>query len=840
MSNDRLTREEAIARAAVIGEVAYDLRLDLEKGSSTYRGDCTIRFTFTGTEDTFLNFTTKEIERLEVNGKQLSPTVSEHRLALPGAALAHANTVRVVYKSDYDHTGQGLHQFIDPEDGAEYLYTQFEPFAAHRMFPCFDQPDLKATFAFRVSAPAGWEVTSAGRGEATPEGASGQVLHEFEETARFSPYLFSLVAGPYRVVRDSHRGLALGLYCRASVLPYLEAEELFGITKAGMDFFSDFFAQPYPFTKYDQPFVPEFNAGAMENVGNVTYRDQYLFRDPPTRTQKLRRAETLLHELAHMWFGNLVTMRWWDDLWLNESFATLMSYLALERATDYQEGWLAFNFAFKDWAYREDQLPTTHRISDELPSTDEMFLNFDGITYGKGAAVLRQLSATVGETAFRDGVRLYFRRYAWQNATLADFLGSVQEGGKLQLGDWSKLWLEAPSLNTLQAEWESAGKTLTGLRIHQQAPSQWPTLRPHYAEVALIDEHLGLEVVPARIEGEVTEVAAAIGKAKPAFVFPNHRDLAYAKVFLDGISLAFALRRLDQLTDPLLRQLVWATLFHMVRDQQLSCFDFLALVREKLPGEPNLEITDMVLRAVGRGISAYVPEDRIESEADAFVTAARAALDRVPPGDHQLLWARAMLGAAVTPASLGIAAKLIDGVETVTGLTPDQDMRWQLARRWTAFGMEGAKARVEAEAGRDPSDRGKRELLSIETSVPDANVKQEAWRRLHAERYGSLYLDGAAMAGFSWRHQRELLSSYVEDFFVRLPEIFAAREFEDAAWYFEAVFPAYRVDAETIDRAQALHDALDGPPSLKRLLIESIDEQRRALACRTLAAKAKG
>ena len=403
-ARDVLSQQEAEERAARISNVGYELHLDLTAGASTYRGEVTIRFERTGNGDLFLDQRGGGVELVEVNSTPVEIPATTYRIALPGAALGAENSVRVVYEHDYDHTGEGLHQFVDPEDGSEYLYTNFEPYNAHRLFPCFDQPDLKATFALTVDAPADWELIANSAESGREQLEDGRLRRAFTSTEPFSTYLFALIAGPYHVVRDEHGGVPLGFYCRRSLVQYLDEEELFEVTKQGLDFYAQFFDYAYPFGKYDQVFVPEFNAGAMENVGAVTHSERMVFRDPPTENQRLGRAEVLLHEMAHMWCGNLVTMRWWNDLWLNESFATYMAYLSMVEATRFTAAWQAFNSGMKAWAYRQDQLVTTHPIAGQVRDTDETFLNFDGITYGKGAAVLKQLVAAVGMEGFREGI----------------------------------------------------------------------------------------------------------------------------------------------------------------------------------------------------------------------------------------------------------------------------------------------------------------------------------------------------------------------------------------------------------------------------------------------------
>ena len=841
-ARDVLTREEAEARAARVSHTSYDLQLDLERGASSYRGDATIRFQITGDGDVFLDFRGTTIERLEVNGATLEPDWTGYRLTLPGSALAADNTVHVVYENEYDHGGDGLHQFVDPEDGEEYLYTNFEPYDAHRLFPCFDQPDIKATYALRVDAPPEWELISNGAALESEPLEDGRVRHRFAETERFSTYLFALIAGPYHRFRDEHNGIPLSFSCRKSLVQYVDADELFEVTKQGLDFYAAFFDYPYPFTTYDQIFVPEFNAGAMENVGAVTYSERLVFRDPPTETQRLGRAITVLHEMAHMWFGNLVTMRWWNDLWLNETFAEYMSHLAVDEATRFESAWQAFNRR-KAWAYRQDELITTHPVAGEVADTDQTLLNFDGITYGKGAAVIKQLVATMGLDGFREGMRRYFRRHAFGNTTFSQFLDALQEGLGRDLHDWARLWLETPSLNTIAASWQLDGERLSSMTITQTALEQYPTLRPHHIEVALVREQDGrgggpplIDSLAVDVEGTTTEVAEAVGRPAPLLVMPNLNDHTFVKVALDPVSLDYVRGNLERLDDPLLRQLIWQSLWHMVRDQQLTSTDYLDLAAGKIVTEDDQELIGTVLGNAQAAIARYVPQDQRGPAAHRFFEVAREALDAAPRGDMQIIWARALIALAIDRDDIAYCGRLADGEITVAGLTVDQDMRWDIAARYVAYGFDGADVRVAAERERDPSDRGQRAALRCEVSAPDAEVKAEAWRRYHEEGYGSLHLTAAAMGGFHWYEQRELLEPYTERFFERVQAVFERPDNEFAITYFGSLFPGARVERSTVEHGERLLEEIgDRLPLLTRRLLEANDDLARAIKCREFA-----
>jgi aminopeptidase N len=832
---DRLTLEEARRRAEQVSRVAYTIDLDLQAGAKVFHGDVAVSFDHTG-GDTFLEWVGGRIDRFEVNGSEVEPVWDGGRIALPGSLLAAHNEVHIAYERAYDHTGEGFHQFFDPEDGAEYLYTQFEPYSAHRLFPCFDQPDLKATYRVTVTAPASWTVISAGAEVGRDALGDGRSRRIFAETASFSTYLMSVFAGAYAGAGEEHRGIPLGIYCRASLRSHLDADPMFALTKAGIDFYQDLFDQPYAFGKYDQIFVPEFNWGGMENVAAIGYTDSVVFRDPPTEDQLTRRAEYLMHELAHMWFGDLVTMRWWADLWLNESFASYVAYLALDHFGDYPAIWLDFHTRMKMWAYREDQRPTTHRIADEVPSTDETFLNFDGITYGKGASVLKQLVAAIGPEAFRTGLQAYFRHHRFGNASLADFLAALQQGSGVDLVHWAARWLRTASLNTLAAEWQADAARLTRLDLVQTAPPEYPVLRPHHVEVALVAADGKPQVLPATISSERSPLSGAVGLTAPAFVYPNYNDHGYAKVALDPVSTAWARQNMSRIGSPLLRQQVWGSLWEMVRDQKLASTDYLDLVNRVGGAEPVLAIVELITESAASAIARYLPEGQIDAAAHRFVETARAAIDAAPAGDLRVLWGRALVGAARSAEDARLAATLVD--VPPDGLAVDQDMRWAVAVNWVALGLDGADERLAMEQGRDSSDRGDRALATAEGSRPDAAHKEEVWERIHNSGYPSLHLTLAAARGFFRRAQRQLVEPFVARFFEGLPGLFSEWEAEASRAYFRTLFPWHRIESSTREMVEGVASRGDLGPMLRRLLTEAADDLDRAIACRRFAAGA--
>ena len=841
-ARDVLTESEATARAARVSQVAYSITLDLVAGQSTYRGDVTIRLAATGNEPLFLDFRGRTIELLEVNGERIEPEWNGFRLTLPGTVVNGQMAVHVEYVNDYDTTGDGFHRFVDPEDGQEYVYTNFEPYEAHRLYPCFDQPDIKATYRFTVTAPAEWAVVANSPEAEVSAADDGRRTHRFDQTEVFSTYLTALVCGPYVVRRQTHGSLDLGLYSRRSMEKYLDdqAAEILEITGQGLDFYAQLFDQPYPFSKYDQVFVPEYNSGAMENVGCVTYNEAYLFRDKATDNQRLDRAETFLHELAHMWFGNLVTMRWWDDLWLNESFATYISYLAMTEATRFTNAWKVFNSDIKRWAYQQDQLPTTHPISGRAADTEIAFLIFDGITYGKGASVLKQLVKYIGPDTFRDGMRLYFRRHAWSNATLSDFLRCLEEAGNISLSEWAKLWLQTASVNTLGARWTATDGKVESFTIDQTASEQFPTLRPHALEIGFgVEQNGRLNVsasLPASIDGPRTQIPDAVGMAEPQLVFPNYGDHAYAKIQLDQRSVEYARGGLDRVDDDLLRNLLWASLWEMVRDCQLTSTDYLEICRAQLPSESDQDIVEVVLERVAMTLVRYLPESRRHEEAhEWFELALRALADSKEP-DAQIAWARSAIRAAASRDDVSRLVGIIDGRESLGGFEFDQEMRWAVTVRAIAYDVPDGDRLLAEQAKRDPSDRGRRAMLQADAARPAPESKQHTWERIIGEGYGSFHLTRAAMMGFFWADQEEVLAPYAERFFVNVRDIFEQRDHPFARAYILSLYPAYRADPIVLDRSRGMLSELNGSlPTLSRQLAEHADELDRQIKVRAFA-----
>jgi aminopeptidase N len=841
---DVLLRTEARERAARVHDVDYELSLELAEDQETYSGRVVITFHLDSSDTPlFLDFS-GGARRATVNGSPVVPDQRGHRIWLAPEQLRMHNRIVIEYENGYDVTGDGLHHFVDPEDGASYIYSNLEPFSAHRVFPCFDQPDIKATYRMLVAAPRDWRVVTSDAAGQTSTLAGARRLHDFPRSARFSTYLFSLVAGPFARVESSHDRIPLGVYGRASMREALErsAGEILEVTGQGMDYYADLFGRRYPFSKYDQLFVPEFNAGAMENVGAVTVHDSFLFRDPPTYGQRVTRAEVLLHELAHMWFGDLVTMRWWDDLWLNETFATYLSFRCLADATRFTDAWQVFNGQMRPAAYRQDQLATTHPVATRVENTDQAVGNFDAITYEKGAAVIKQLVASLGDDAFRDGLHNYVERHAWGNASLADFLGALGEAAGQTLDDWAGAWLQTPSLNTIGVEWSVSNGRIDALGVHQWAMPPHHMLRPHATTVGLVSDDgagtLSIDAIPVHIGGENQAVPEAVGRPAPLFVFPNLGDHDYALAKLDAVSRDFALERLPDLPDPLLRQQVWTTLWEMVRSTSLRSTEYLAAARRFAPGETDRSLLESIVDRVAAAQRRYLPEGSQAAEASSLTEAAIGALRSTGDPDLRLVWARAAAVFAAGAKDIEPLLDLVDGHWSVPGFEPDQQLRWTLAIKAMAFALEGAPERLEDERVRDPSDRGQRALITARVSQPAIEVKRAAWQRINGEGYGSDYLTRAALSGFLWAHQREILSPFRDPFYEQVEGVFEARDHDFSRAYLRGLIPDRWAEPFELERIRAFTaDLGDDQELLTRHLIEVADDLERDIRVRAFASE---
>ncbi|WP_247829197.1 aminopeptidase N [Arthrobacter antioxidans] len=838
-----LTRDEARARADLLTVHSYEVTLDLTRGERVFRSTTVVSFDARQGASTFIDAVTDTVHRVELNGVALDPAEVADGVRIQLPVLAASNVLVVEADMLYMNTGEGLHRFIDPVDGEVYLYTQFEVPDSRRVFTVFEQPDLKSTFRFSVTGPSHWDVIS---NTATPEPVQagsdgGASTWSFEPTPVMSSYVTALIAGPYQSVRSEltssdGRTIPLGVFARKSLMQYLDAENIFALTRQGFAFYEEQFGAPYPFAKYDQLFVPEFNAGAMENAGAVTFVETYVFRGRVPDATVERRAITILHELAHMWFGDLVTMRWWNDLWLNESFAEFMSTLAAAEATEFEQAWTTFAILEKGWAYRQDQLPSTHPIVARINDLEDVQVNFDGITYAKGASVLKQLVAWVGQEEFMQGVRQYFAKHSWKNTELVDLLSELEAASGRDLKAWSALWLETAGVNTLRPEFTTdENGTITSFAILQSAVEAFPTIRPHRLAVGFYDHDddgalVRVHRLELDVDGERTEVADLVGHRQPALVLLNDDDLAYAKIRLDPASLRTSVRHVRDFRDSLPRTLVLASAWDAARDGETPARDYVELVLQNIGAESDSSVVLVLLRQLASTLAFYVtPEDREpmgDAAADSLLELALAA---EAGSDDQLQFTKAFSAHARTAPQLDTVAALLSGEDVPGGLAVDQDLRWELLTSLVVGGRAGEQE-IDAELAKDSTATGELAAAAARAAVPTPEAKEAAWAAL----VDSADLPNAAqrsmIGGFTRVHDRSLLEPFVARYFASIQDVWATRTHEIAQQIVVGLYPSLLTTQDTLDRTDAFLAALgEESPSLRRLVLESRDGVVRAL-----------
>ena len=849
MPGMNLTRAEARERAELIAVDSYEVELDLCRGDKVFGTTTAVKFSATPGSSTFIDAVTASVLGITLNGRELDPAEVSDGVRIQLPELAAENELLVVAEAPYMNTGEGLHRFVDPVDQEVYLYTQFEVPDSRRMFAVFEQPDLKASFTFTVVAPSHWDVVSNSptpvRVETVPGTDGGaRSVWEFAPTPRLSSYVTALIAGPYQSVRSevvSADGTAtpLGIFARKSLMQYLDADNIFELTRQGFEFFEAQFGCPYPFEKYDQLFVPEFNAGAMENAGAVTILEGYIFRSKVADAQVERRAITVLHELAHMWFGDLVTMRWWNDLWLNESFAEYMSHLAAVENTKFDRAWTTFASVEKSWAYRQDQLPTTHPIFAEINDLEDVEVNFDGITYAKGASVLRQLVAWVGPEEFMAGVREYFRKHAWQNTELSDLMAELEKASGRDLDPWGQLWLETAGVNTLKPEL-SVGEdgTISSFAILQSATEAQPTIRPHRLAVGFYNltgagklERVHREELD--VDGGRTEVPALAGRPRPDLILLNDDDLAYAKVRLDPASLATATAHLKDFTQSLPRTLVWGSAWDAARDGETPARGYVKLILANIAEESDSSVIQVQLRQLATTLNFYVAAEHKEATAVAAADRLWELASGVPAGsDAQLQFVKSYALLARSTGQLDTVSALLDGGRTLEGLTVDQDLRWELISSLVAGGRAGADT-IDAELARDNTATGQNAAALAKAAIPTPEAKAAAWESIVVKGELSNALQGSAVNGFTRVLDTTLLEPYAEKYFQAVAGIVRDRTHALAQQIVVGLYPAQLTTQATVDRTDAFLASLpEDSSALRRMMLENRDGVARALRAR--------
>ncbi|MEU9972716.1 aminopeptidase N [Streptomyces sp. NPDC051014] len=847
MPGENLSRDEARERAALLSVDSYDVSLDVRSAVGegqaeprTFRSVTTIRFRCNEPgASSFADLVAPGVTAVTLNGKDLDPgeVFDGARIALED--LAAENELVVDAQCAYSRTGEGLHRFVDPEDGEVYLYTQYEPADSRRVFANFEQPDLKAPFRFEVRAPEEWTVWSNGAGEL----ADG--VWRFAETKPISTYITCVVAGPYHYVTDHYTRtlpdgttleIPLGAMCRKGLAPYFDADDVFLVTRQGLDFFHDHFDYPYPFGKYDQAFVPEYNLGAMENPGLVTFREEYIFRGKVTQASYEARANVILHEMAHMWFGDLVTMVWWDDLWLKESFADFMGTFANVGATRFTNAWTTFANRRKAWAYRADQLPSTHPITADIRDLQDAKLNFDGITYAKGASVLKQLVAYVGQDAFLEGARRYFKRNAYGNTRLGDLLSVLEETSGRDMGAWSRKWLQTAGVNSLTPQvLLAADGRIDELAVVQEAAESHPELRPHRVAVGLyrrtakgaLERYARAE---ADVDGPRTVIADLAGAEAPELVLVNDDDLTYCKIRFDDASLATLRDHLGDLTDPLARALCWSALWNLTRDALLPARDFVGLVLRFASRESDIGVLQMLHAWAESALVHYVAPKSREAAGRLLAEGALRELREAEPGsEHQLAWARFFASTAADEADLRLLGDLLSGTAVIDGLDVDQELRWAFLEPLAAHGVAD-EAVLAAELTRDDTASGKRHQVRCLAARPSAAVKAQAWAQVVESQALSNALVEATIAGFAQSSQRDLLAPYARKYFEVIARIWEDRSIQIGMDVVRGLYPAFQDRPETLEATDAwLAAHADAPAALRRLVLEARDDLARTL-----------
>ena len=865
-SADVLSEIDARTRSAQVSNPEYDLELSFRRKSGTYTGRALLHFDLgSDNSDLRLDFRYGTLGSLRINGLETSfeSTAAEETegqtttridspadtggpdraqgngvtLTLPASQLmGGSNNIEIRYENPYDRTSSGVHRFLDPEDDGEYIYTDFEPYLAHRLMPCFDQPDLKATFRVTVTAPANWEVISNSPAHHVETGPDDDRIWSFKPTPPLPTYLMFVGAGDYAAITDEGAAIPTRILARRPLLAHFDGAALFELTRRGFTFYEEYFGRPYPFEKYDQLFVPEFPGGAMENPGAVTFSEGYLFRQLPTTSERQERAETLLHEMAHMWFGNLVTMRWWDGLWLNESFATYMANVAMQNVTEFTSVDGDFLFQSKAWAYREDQLPTTHPVAGDVRDTDTAFSSFDGITYGKGGALLKQLAWFIGEDAFRTGLKKYFETFAWRNTEIADFFTALSQSSGTDLAAWAQSHLETKGVNTLQPRIVLRDSTVESLHLDQGKGNGDKEYRSQRIQVALYrkNEDGTLEqyaLLPVTFGGPETPVPAAIGLKAPDLIWPNHGDLAYVRAILDEGSLDVALNHMGGLSHELTRRGLWITFWEMIREERLDPARFVDLFTKEAPREttPIIEGMQGWIRQI---IQDYIP-DQGGASRQVLQDLARGQLERAPPGsDDQKIWFSFALLTA-QDRSVPWLESILEGSVILDGLEMGVDRRWDVVTALCTMGAEGNLGRMDDLARLDGSHRGKRRLWRARASLGNSEVKQRFWDQFLSDRKTSVKQLSAAMEGFFRPGQQEITAPFVKEYFKVLPRLVRERDPLFTETFARELFPRHIYDAQLVTSGRRfLADHPDLPADVRKVLLEETDELARCLRIR--------
>jgi aminopeptidase N len=838
-----LSQEDAAARAARVSNVDYVLDFTLT-GKESFAATTTLSFDLKDASSPLtIDLDKAKIKRVSVNGKDVAPDYNQWFLTIRPQDLAKGrNTVTVAFERAHSTNGEGLHRMVDPVDGRVYTYSHFEPAGAHQMFAVFDQPDLKATYQLNVTAPADWQVVSTRRETRIEDTALGK-RWTFPKTKKLSPYNFSMHAGPYKVWEDNSGQYPMRLLARQSVASQITPAEWFRYTKAGLAFFDDYFGIPYQFDKYDQILVPDFLYGAMENAGAITFAEHgFMYKAEMTASQRQRLAAVIMHEMAHQWFGDLVTMKWWNGLWLNESFASFMGTLATAEATEFKDAWQAFYSEGKQDAYTQDQRSSTHPIEVPVASTRNAFDNIDAITYSKGASTLMQLRHLLGADVFRKGVHNYLVKYQFRNATLDDFIGSLGQAAHRDLSGWTRQWLYQPGVNTIAANYACKGGKIASFAIEQSATTRFPTLREQRVQVALFKldgGKLALDKnVPATYSGARTEVKDLAGSACPDLVYPNYQDWGFAKVQLDQRSFETARSHLAAVGDPLLRTMLWHSLWDGVRDGKLPLNDFIAVTFNNLPQEKDYTLLGDVLGKV-EASKYYLDKMALDN---AWARQTRKALEDMAwngavaskgNDNFQRRWFGLYVNMASTQEGLARLASMLEGQNAIEGLDLNQDLRWSIIRRLNRYNHPGVAALVEAEQARDKSDSGQAAALAAMVARPDPQVKSQ-WLATVSDLQTKLPFSKVrtAMSNMFPAEQTALSEQSAQQRLSQLPAMDKTAGPVYMRAYAGSMIPTACTAASVQRLADAASKMQDLSAGTRRSLLDALEEDQRCVTIR--------
>jgi len=845
VSGTNITQIEAAQRSEVIKVSSYKIDLDLTTGAETFLVKTTVNFAgLKPGATTFIDCVGKRVISAKLNGVDFDPKFDGETVFLP--ALAAENVLEIEHEGIYSNSGEGLHRFVDPADNEVYLYTQFETGDARRMYACFDQPDQKATFTISTITPKHWEVISNYGIEATKDVDGDRKHIQFATSQVISTYVTAIVAGAYKSVHDEYKGektIPLGIYARKSFFQHVDAENIFEVTKQGFAYFEKTFGLAYPFGKYDQIAVAEYNWGAMENVGCVTFHEDVLiFRSKVTERNYISRATTIHHEMAHMWFGDLVTMKWWQDLWLNESFAEWASYMSVSESTKYTNAWTEFNSVRKNWAYRVDQMTSTHPIAVEMEDLDAVRTNFDGISYAKGASVLQQLVAHVGRDNFIAGLRKYFAKHAYKNTELSDLITELEAACGKDLTDWVNTWLRTAGVNTLRPVIKLDGDKYASVSVKQEVPplpAGSKELRPHRLYVGLFDVKgdalVRRESIEVDIAGESTEIKELAGKKSADLLLINDHDQTYAKLRFDDRSVETMKKYLGNLDDSLARGLIWASLWDSTRDGELAASDYIAIALNALKGESDISMITATFMQIDTAIWAYVAPKNRDAVRLAVANAAEALLDGAKPGsDNQLQYARAFVNNAVTPAQFDRLKAMLDGA--VNGLTVDAELRWYIFICGVKRGVFGP-TEISAEGDRDKTAHGKQYVAYAHAAIPTREAKVAAFKSITTDDLSNT-IHSYKCRGFNENIHCDLLEAFVDDYFDAILKVWETKGFEIAETTATLTFPTWAISEATVTKAQHWLDVTgkDSSHALRRSVTEGRDAMTRALKARAVDA----